>query len=110
MAFHWPDDRCQFITEANMTTTGDLRIVVPEFVTWSISNGEVLLFHRDKEEICGLDEVAADAFVRLVADQRLSQVVAELRMIYAVDEAVLLRDLSALLESLLGRGLVEIRA
>jgi hypothetical protein len=43
----------------------DCVISVPPHVKWSESNGEILFFDEEREQIMGLDYVGADAFLRL---------------------------------------------
>ena len=93
-----------------MATHGDWCISLPEHVSWTTSSGEILVFNAQTEEICGLDEVAADAFTQLVAHGRLSAVVEVLQGLYAIDAATLRRDVSSLVRQLEARGLLRVES
>ncbi len=92
-----------------MTSQSDWSISVPEHVSWTSSNGEVLVFNARTEEISGLDAVAADAFTLLVAHGRLSDAIDALRRVYAVDVETLQRDVASLVHQLEARGLVRVQ-
>jgi hypothetical protein len=91
-----------------MPSQSDWCISVPEHVSWTTSSGEVLVFNAHTEEICGLDAVAADAFVQLVAHRRLSDAIEALKGIYAIDVETLRRDVASLVRQLEARGLVRV--
>jgi hypothetical protein len=97
------------MTEEAMDDRGDLRAIPRAPVTWTESNGEVLLLDSETEEVFGLDHVGAAAFLRLAAGQPLSAVIAELQREYEVPTAVLTADLRALVEGLRQRNLVDLR-
>jgi len=50
-----------------MSRQTDWAISIPDHVSWTTSNDEILVYNGRSEEICGLDAVAADAFVQLAA-------------------------------------------
>jgi hypothetical protein len=86
----------------------DCIISVPPHVKWSESNGEILFFDGEREQIMGLDYVGADAFLRLARREPLAKVVDDLLREYAVERSVLERDLTQLLNALRDRGIIRI--
>jgi hypothetical protein len=91
-----------------METLLDCIISVPPHVKWSESNGEILFFDEEREQIMGLDYVGADAFLRLARREPLAKVVDDLLREYAVERSVLERDLTQLLNALRDRGIIRI--
>jgi hypothetical protein len=86
----------------------DCVISVPPHVKWSESNGEILFFDEEREQIMGLDCVGADAFLRLARREPLAKVIDDLLREYAVERSVLERDLTQLLNDLRDRGIIWI--
>jgi hypothetical protein len=91
-----------------METLLDCIISVPPHMKWSESNGEILFFDEEREQIMGLDYVGADAFLRLARREPLAKVVDDLLREYAVERSVLERDLTQLLNALRDRGIIRI--
>lgn len=86
----------------------DCVISVPPHVKWSESNGEILFFDEEREQIMGLDYVGADAFLRLARREPLAKVIDGLLREYAVERSVLEQDLIQLLNALRDRGIIQI--
>lgn len=86
----------------------DCVISVSPHVRWSESNGEVLFFDEEREQIFGLDYVGADAFLRLARREPLAKIIDDLLREYAVERTVLERDLTQLLNGLRDRGIIRI--
>lgn len=86
----------------------DCVISVPPHVKWSESNGEILFFDEEREQIMGLDYVGADAFLRLARRESLAKVIDDLLPEYKVERSVLERDLIQLLNALRDRGIIQI--
>jgi hypothetical protein len=86
----------------------DCVISVPPHVKWSESNGELLFFDGEREQIFGLDYVGADAFLRLARREPLAKVIDDLLREYAVERSVLERDLTQLLNALRDQGIIQI--
>jgi Coenzyme PQQ synthesis protein D (PqqD) len=86
----------------------DCVISVPPRVKWSESNGEILFFDGEREQIFGLDYVGADAFLRLARREPLAKVIDDLLREYAVERSVLERDLTQLLNALRDQGIIQI--
>lgn len=86
----------------------DCVISVPPHVKWSESNGEILFFNEEREQIMGLDYVGADAFLRLARRKPLAKVIDDLLREYAVERSVLERDLTQLLNALRDQGIIRI--
>jgi hypothetical protein len=97
-------DYRSFLMEALL----DCVISVPPHVKWSESNGEILFFDEEREQIMGLDFVGADVFLRLVRRESLAKVIDDLLREYAVERSVLERDLTQLLNALRDRGIIRI--
>jgi hypothetical protein len=83
-------------------------ISVPPHMKWSESNGEILFFDEEREQIFGLDYVGADVFLRLARREPLAKVIDDLLREYAVERSVLERDLTQLLNDLRDRGIIQI--
>jgi hypothetical protein len=86
----------------------DCVISVPPHVKWSESNGEILFFDEEREQIFGLDYVGADAFLRLAQREPLAKIIDDLLREYAVERSVLERDLTQLLNALRDQGIIWI--
>ena len=86
----------------------DCLISVPPQVKWSESNGELLFFDEQQEQILGLDYVGADAFLRLARREPVAKVIDDLLREYAVERRVLERDLIQLLNALRDQGIIQI--
>jgi hypothetical protein len=86
----------------------DCVISVPPHVKWSESNGEILFFDEEREQIFGLDYVGTDAFLRLARREPVAKVIDDLLREYAVERSVLEHDLTQLLNALRDRGIIWI--
>lgn len=86
----------------------DCVISVPPHVKWGESNGEILFFDAEREQIFGLDYVGADAFLRLARREPLAKVIDDLLREYTVERSVLERDLTQLLNALRDQGIIQI--
>jgi hypothetical protein len=91
-----------------MSRQTDWGVSIPDHVSWTTSNDEILVYNARSEEICGLDAVAADAFVQLAAHGRLSAAIEAMRSMYAVGEETLRRDVTAIVRQMEACGLVRI--
>jgi hypothetical protein len=86
----------------------DCVISISAHVKWSESNGEILFFDEEREQIMGLDYVGADAFLRLARREPLAKVINDLLREYAVERNVLEQDLIQLLNELRDQGIIQI--
>jgi hypothetical protein len=100
----WIGDYRSFLMEALL----DCVISVPPHVKWSESNGEILFFDEEREQIFGLDYVGADAFLHLARREPLAKVIDDLLREYEVERSVLERDLTQLLNALRDQGIIQI--
>jgi hypothetical protein len=101
-------DPAGWVQEFFMEALLDCIISVPPHVKWIESNGEILFFDEEREQIFGLDYVGADAFLRLARREPLAKVIDDLLREYAVERSVLERDLTQLLNGLRDRGIIRI--
>ena len=70
---------------------------------------EVVLMALKSGECYGLGETGSEVWRRLAQPRTLEELVRELREEYAAPDGEIERDVSELVDDLLGRGLVEVR-
>lgn len=91
-----------------MSAPLDCVVTTPSHIRWTESNGEVILVNEEKEDVIGLDQVGANAFLRFMQQESFGNVVDALLREYEVEHAVLEQDLIQLLHTLCERKFITV--
>ncbi len=89
-------------------TTGSKRYALADDVVLQVAGEEVLLVKLAAEDMFALNHTGADIVQRLAAGVSLPALVDDLVATYAADRSAVERDVSALLDDLVLRGLLEV--
>ncbi len=92
-----------------MVWAGDARMSLGDGVTFTHSDGEVLVMCSRTEEVFGIDGPAAEAFVLLASGLTFAQACAHLLAEWDADAQTLSEDVRATLEGLRSQRIVRMR-
>jgi hypothetical protein len=84
------------------------KISVPKQVLVRTFQNESVLLNLDSEAYHGLDDVGTRMWQALIQSENIQAAYENLLSEYEVDQATLQKDLEAFIETLVGRGLVEV--
>ncbi len=83
------------------------RMVLEQGVTLVESNGEALVFDDTREQVLGVDGPAAEALLLLQGGHTFGEATRELLHRYDVTPEVLMRDVSAILDTMIQRCILR---
>lgn len=89
-----------------MTTPVRSSFEIPPSVLFREVEGQMVLLNIESEQYYGLNQVGADILTRLT-NEPFTAAVAALNRDYDVDPEILRRDIDALVEALVGAGLLH---
>jgi len=84
------------------------KISVPKQVLVRTFQNESVLLNLDSESYHGLDDVGTRMWQALIQSENIQAAYESLLSEYEVDQVTLQKDLEAFIETLVGRGLVEV--
>ncbi len=87
-----------------------LRVRVSNHVLFQEIEGECVLLNMASEQYFGLDDVGTRFWQLLVEEGDPAKAVAQMQLVYDVDETTLRADLAKLLQQLSSEGLVTLEA
>ena len=91
-----------------MPISFEAKISVPKQVLVRTFQNESVLLNLDSESYHGLDDVGTRMWQALIQSENIQAAYESLLSEYEVDQVTLQKDLEAFIETLVGRGLVEV--
>lgn len=91
-----------------MSISFKAKISVPKQVLVRTFQNESVLLNLDSESYHGLDDVGTSMWQALIQSENIQAAYDILLSEYKVDEVTLQKDLETFIETLVGRGLVEV--
>ena len=82
------------------------RVVVPERLEWTNTEGEMVLLDIEQGQFYGLDEIGSRIWEGIVAQKTIGEIVAVLMKEYDVEPECLQQDVLVLIDSLAQKHLV----
>ena len=89
-----------------MTTPAQSSFEIPPSVLFREVDGQMVLLNIESEQYYGLNKVGADILTRLTS-KPYAAALADLTRDYDVDPEILRRDIEALVDALVGAGLLN---
>ena len=81
---------------------------LPEYITYSKVDGEIVIFHGENNHYYSLNSVGSSIFRKVEQGKNEAEIFEELKIEYRVeDEDALLEDVEEILLDLLSEGIIE---